>query len=71
MKDIIRALLTVTPLVVVTIVVAYIIEELLEDLVSEMASDFVYPIAALVVFGLVWYRVVPAIKRHYLDDTTS
>ena len=69
MKDIMRALLAVTPLVVVAVIAAYIIEELLEDFVSETVSDFVYPIAALVVFGLVWYRVVPAIKQHYLSDT--
>lgn len=73
MKKILRETLSVTPIAVVIGIVAYVIVELLEDTVSEASSDFVYPLAFLVVFLILWYRVVPVIKSEYLDkeDTKS
>jgi hypothetical protein len=68
MKETIRALLSVTPIVVVIAILAYIVEELLEDFISEQVSDFVYPVTALIIFALLWYRVVPSIRSHYLSD---
>jgi hypothetical protein len=71
MKEIIRAVLAVTPAIVILVVGAYVVEELLEDFVSETVSDFVYPVAVLSIFLLLWYRVVPSIKTHYLSESNS
>lgn len=64
MKNIASKLLSVAPILVLVIIVAYIIEEVLEDFYSEPLSDFVYPITALVVLAIVWFRVVPVLKNY-------
>jgi len=70
MKPIISSLLSVTPIIVVLLVVAYITEELVEDFVGEPLSDFVYPVAALVIFAVLWYRMIPVVQSYLKDDTS-
>lgn len=70
MKPIIAKLLSVTPIIVVTVLLAYILEEVIEDFYSEALSDFVYPTAALVVFGVLWYRVMPAVQSYLNEDSS-
>jgi len=71
MKPIISRLLSITPILVVLLVVAYIAEELVEDFIGEPMSDFVYPVAALVIFGVLWYTLVPVVQAYLKEDDTD
>jgi len=51
--------------------VAYIAEELVEDFIGEPMSDFVYPVAALVIFGVLWYTLVPVVQAYLKEDDTD
>jgi len=68
MKPIISRLISIAPIIVITLVLAYIAEELLEDFVSEVTSDFVYPIAGLIIFGVIWYKLVPTVQAYLKND---
>jgi hypothetical protein len=68
MKKIISKFIGVAPLIVVIIIVAYIIEEMLEDFYSEMLSDFVYPIAAIAILAVLWYKVIPTVQAYLHED---
>jgi phosphotransferase system glucose/maltose/N-acetylglucosamine-specific IIC component len=70
MKRIIAKLISVAPVIIVTFILAYILEEILEDFYSEAISDFVYPIAALVALGILWYRVMPTVQAYLNEDST-
>lgn len=68
MKSIISRLINIMPFIAGILLVAYIVEELLEDNVSEAASDFVFPIAGLVLLAIVWIYLVPAIRTYLNTD---
>jgi len=68
MKSIISKLVTLTPFIIVILIVSYVIEELLEDWVSEAVSDFVYPVAGLLILGIVWVYVVPVIQTYLAKE---
>jgi hypothetical protein len=67
MKPIISKLLNATPLIIGIAIVAYIIEELVEDFGNESLSDFVYPIATLVILYILWKKVIPTVQA-YLNE---
>jgi uncharacterized membrane protein len=71
MKSIISKLVTLTPIIIIILIVSYVLEELLEDRVSETVSDFVYPIAGLVILGIVWIFLVPVIHCLSSEGRTS
>ena len=64
MKPILSKMITLTPFVIAIAIVAYIVEEVMEDRVSELASDFVYPIAGLIILAVVWIYLVPTIQAY-------
>jgi len=59
MKQITSKTIAVTPYVIGIAIITYIIEKVLEDVVSEAVSDFVYPVAGLLILGLIWKTVIP------------
>jgi tryptophan-rich sensory protein len=69
MKPVIAKLVTVVPVILVVIIVAYITEEVVEDFYSEMLSDFVYPVAAIVILAVLWLKVMPALLAYLNEDT--
>ena len=69
MKPIIKQLMNVAPLLIGVVIIAYIIEELVEEFVNESLSDFVYPIAALVILYMLWKKVMPTVQRYLSEDT--
>lgn len=71
MKSIISAAVGSLPLIAIIIIVTYIIEEVVEDFYSEMISDFVYPVGALLVLAVVWYKVIPAIQAHLSTEPSQ
>jgi len=68
MKSIISKLVTLTPIIIIILIVSYVLEELLEDRVSEAVSDFVYPIAGLVILGIVWVYLVPVVQAYLAKE---
>jgi zinc transporter ZupT len=67
MKSIISKLINVAPVILGLVIAAYVIEEIIEDYVSETFSDFVYPIAALVILYILWLKVIPEVRK-YLES---
>lgn len=70
MKSIITKFITVFPVVAIIVIIAYIIEEIIEDMGSEAMSDFVYPIAALIIVGILWVKVWPAVQAYLAEDNS-
>jgi len=68
MKAIISRLINITPFIIGILIVAYIVEEILEDTSSETVSDFVFPIAGLLLLVVIWLYLIPTI-RAYLNPT--
>ena len=71
MKPVIAKLISVTPIIVVIAIVTYTIEEVVEDFYSETISDFVYPIGAIVILAVLWYKVMPSIQTYLNEDATN
>jgi hypothetical protein len=69
MKKIVSKFITIIPALFVIVVGAYIIEEIIEDLYSEALSDFVYPIAALLIFWIIWVKLIPIVQTYLREDT--
>lgn len=69
MKTIIKQLIDVAPVIIGVAIVAYVVEELVEDFVNEPLSDFVYPIAALVILYILSKKVLPAVQTYLATDT--
>jgi len=64
MKPILSKIISLTPFIIAIAIAAYIVEEIMEDRVSELASDFVYPIAGLIILAVVWIYLVPTIQAY-------
>ena len=68
MKLIILKLIKLSPLLIVLLIAAYVLEELLEDFVSETVSDFVYPVAGLIVVGILWKFLLPTVEAYLTSE---
>ena len=64
MKKVFAKLINLSPLLVVIVVAAYVAEELIEDYYTESLSDLVYPVAFLIIFGLLWYSLAPLLQEY-------
>jgi uncharacterized membrane protein YjjB (DUF3815 family) len=71
MKKIMSRLIPLVPGIAVLMIMAYIVEEILEDTVSEQVSDFVYPITALGIVALLWFKLMPVVREYLAQDSQS